>query len=150
MVNPDLMRHIKKLNQRVGRAEVKAPIVQLTGTFVPTYEGATTAGVTTYTTQSGHYWLFGPLCIVRAELNWTAATGTGNVVLGGLPFAASQTVAFAVMTNNVTFPNSGVQGLLSGGDQVARLFSPITNAASPQLTIEAAGIIRYTIVYPVV
>jgi hypothetical protein len=140
---------VNDLMRRVAKLESLSRIPYVKGTFTPTYEGATTAGVTTYTTQSGHWWRVGALVFVRAELIWTAATGTGNVVLGGLPYAAAQTTPFAVMTNNVTFANSGVQGLITATEQVGRLFSPVSNGVSAQLTIEASGTLRYAIVYPV-
>ncbi len=116
--------------------------------FTPTYDGVT-PGVTTYTTQTGSYVRFGRLIIAQASLVWTNATGTGAVRLGGLPFAAAAGTQFAfpVQTTSVTFANGSIQGLLQGGNAVAQLFSPATNAAGTELTVEVAGTLRFTVAY---
>ncbi len=55
--------------------------------FTPTLYGLGTAGVTTYAAQSGEYMKIGKLTIVTGYLVWTAATGTGQMAVGGLPAA---------------------------------------------------------------
>jgi len=114
--------------------------------FTPTYVG-TTPGVTTYTTQEGFYTIANGIVVARATIIWTGATGSGSIRLGGLPFVATYDVAFPVWTQNVTFANGSVQGVLQAGNAVAQLFSPATNAAGTELTVEVAGTIRYCIVY---
>lgn len=59
------------------------------GTFTPTIEGTTTAGVGTYTTQGGRYTKIGDVVNFSIVLAWTAHTGTGNLRVAGLPFTAS-------------------------------------------------------------
>lgn len=61
-------------------------VVQQT-TFTPTLTGGATAGSTTYTTQAGYYSLLGNIVILRFAVVITAATGTGDCRIGGLPFA---------------------------------------------------------------
>ena len=56
------------------------------GTWTPTLYGATTAGTTTYTAQTGNYFRLGSLVFVDARIIWTNATGTGSARCGGLPF----------------------------------------------------------------
>jgi hypothetical protein len=56
------------------------------GTWTPTITGGTAAGTTTYTTQFGQYTRVGNMVFVEATIIITAATGTGNAVIGGLPF----------------------------------------------------------------
>lgn len=56
------------------------------GTFTPTAIGGTTAGTTTYTNQTGYYIRVGNLVTVQASVAGSAATGTGFLTLGGLPF----------------------------------------------------------------
>ena len=56
------------------------------GIFTPTYYGGTTAGVTTYTTQSGSYIKIGKLVFVSIQITFSSATGTGQMKIGGLPF----------------------------------------------------------------
>jgi hypothetical protein len=56
------------------------------GTWTPTYLGLTTAGTTTYGVNKGTYVRVGRLVTVTGVMTWTAATGTGQAALGGLPF----------------------------------------------------------------
>jgi hypothetical protein len=58
------------------------------GTFTPFIYGTTTAGVGTYTTQQGSYTKIGNVVNFKTYLNWTAHTGTGTMVMGGLPFTS--------------------------------------------------------------
>lgn len=54
----------------------------------PTVVGTTVAGVGTYTTQLGYYSKSGRTLQFHIELAWSAHTGTGNMQINGLPFAA--------------------------------------------------------------
>lgn len=130
------------------RAEIEVPYY-VEGTWTPTYDGAT-PGTTTYTTQQGGYIRIGNIVVVTATIIWTAATGTGGVRIP-LPFtpvnSASQNYSAAVYTNGMTFAATGVQAFIAPNVALLRLFSPATNAASTELTVEAAGEIRFTAVY---
>jgi hypothetical protein len=55
------------------------------GVWTPTLDG-TTPGTTTYSSQNGYYSRVGNLVTVIGSVNYTAATGTGNMEIGGLPF----------------------------------------------------------------
>jgi len=61
------------------------------GTFTPTIIGSSTAGVGTYLTQFGKYTRIGNCVFFTIHLSWTAHTGTGNIRVGTLPFAAVAT-----------------------------------------------------------
>ena len=56
------------------------------GTFTPTLLGASTAGSTTYSAQQGYYTRIGNLVYINFAIVISAATGTGNATIGGLPF----------------------------------------------------------------
>ena len=78
------------------------------GTFTPTMTGGTVAGTTTYTAQAGFYRRIGNLVVVQFTVTGTGATGTGNVVFGGLPFTIKNQTNGApqgsvVMANGATF-----------------------------------------------
>jgi hypothetical protein len=64
------------------------------GTFTPTLFGASSAGTTTYTTQIGIYTKIGRQVTVSLNVTATATTGTGELRIGGLPFAASGTYPY--------------------------------------------------------
>jgi hypothetical protein len=65
------------------------PTFQLQSTtFTPEVWGASTSGATTYSTQLGLYTKIGNVVFYQIWLLWTAATGTGNLRIGGLPFTS--------------------------------------------------------------
>jgi hypothetical protein len=80
------------------------------GTWTPTVTGLTTAGSATYTSQAATYTLSGNLVTVQFSVAWSAHTGTGYIVLAGMPYTsnASTAGAFAVF-------NSSVVPLAAGG-----------------------------------
>ena len=63
------------------------------GTFTPTIVGTSTAGVGVYVNQNGRYTKVGRLVTCQIYLNWSAHTGTGDMRIGGLPFATASTSA---------------------------------------------------------
>lgn len=121
-----------------------------TGSYVPTYLGNTTAGVTTYTAQAGQYVRIGRVVIATGTITWTAATGTGNANIS-LPITAVATanlnITGSVATSGVTFANNAPQIFSVPGVAFFNLISPLTNAASPVVQIEAAGTIVFTVTY---
>jgi hypothetical protein len=60
-----------------------------TTSFTPTIIGTGTAGVGTYTLQTGTYSRIGNMVTFCINLGWSAHTGTGNMQVAGLPIAAA-------------------------------------------------------------
>lgn len=116
------------------------------GTYTPTYTGASVAGTTTYSLQTGEYRIIGDVCITWAAIAWTAATGTGNARFS-LPFACTQLGSGGVRIDGVTFANSAPGINLASGDSFFTLLSPITNAGGTTVAMEAAGNIIYTVTF---
>lgn len=107
--------------------------------YTPTYYGATTPGVTTYTTQAGYYQRVGNCVFFSAFVVWTAATGTGEARVS-LPFTpATYFCALAVRSYDVTFAGASPQALVIPGTAAAVFEYPVTNAASVRINVEAAG-----------
>jgi hypothetical protein len=113
--------------------------------FTPTLAGSTLAGVTTYVTQQGAYKRLGDRVDFTLTLQWSAATGTGNPRIGGLPYpsanVANQNFSASIWPTTVTFANGDINVLFSPNVSTLRLFSPLTNAASTELVMEAAGLV---------
>jgi hypothetical protein len=74
-----------------------------TGTIVPTLVGTTAAGVGTYTSQTGKWIRFGNLVYCNLAVSWTAHTGTGNMEITGLPYAAADRAPLSARFSDVTF-----------------------------------------------
>lgn len=85
------------------------------GTFTPTIVGTSTAGVGTYTTQVGRYTKIGNTVHFNATVAITNHTGTGNIMVGALPFTSAN------ITSNTTSMNVSPSNLTYAGQLVARM-----------------------------
>jgi len=59
------------------------------GSFTPEAFGGTSAGTTTYASRLGRYTKIGRQVTVNFNIYYTAMTGTGDLILGNLPFVSS-------------------------------------------------------------
>lgn len=79
-----------------------------TGTWTPTIYGATSNGTTSYTLQTGNYLRSGNLITVSFIVSWYGATGTGEMILDGLPFnSSSLNVGLLALWDGNTTVSSG-------------------------------------------
>ncbi len=69
------------------------------GTWTPTAVGGTTAGTTTYVAQSGRYTKVGNKVTLHFNIEYSATTGTGSLLIGGLPFACGFLTTGSIITN---------------------------------------------------
>jgi hypothetical protein len=74
------------------------------GTFTPAVEGTTTAGTGTYNSRLGRYVKIGKVAFIQIWINMTSHTGTGNMIITGLPFA---TVNVSGINPSVNFSRVG-------------------------------------------
>ena len=119
--------------------------------YTPTYTGTTVAGVTTYTTQEGWYTVTDRMIFVNGLVVWTAASGTGSGLIS-LPTILDTNRARAsgvVRTSAVTFANGSIQVFVSATVTGFTMESPITNGASTNVAVEAAGNVTFSIWYPI-
>lgn len=137
-----LLVRLGKLERRISAVEVIEKLTYTTGTYVPTYLGATTPGTTTYTTQDGFYVRLGALVFFHGRVIWTAATGTGSAIVS-LPFTAQNTTGMrsiaVVYPTNVTFANGSIAAQIAPNTAFFVMNSPATNAAGTAVAVEAAG-----------
>lgn len=121
------------------------------GTFTPVVNGTTTAGSGTYSTQQGTYTKIGDRVCGDITLTWSAHTGTGNIEIGGLPFARK-----AGGSSPVTFYNQGVaftagntlQGVILTGGSVITITQHSGGGAATGVPIDTAATFRLSFSYP--
>jgi len=80
-----------------------------TVTFTPVIEGTSTAGAGTYSEQTGYGTKIGDVMFFTLKITWSAHTGTGNMIVAGLPFTGytgSTDHQFTVRGTNLTFSNN--------------------------------------------
>lgn len=125
--------------------ETQATFLNFT-TFTPTIAGSGTAGTPTYTTQSGSYSRQGQvsgsqLVNFRLRVSWSALAGAvGNLVVGGLPFAAANTddVPVNVVADSLTFAGQ-LAGMINKNTTTISLYSQATGAAVAGVAIDTAA-----------
>jgi hypothetical protein len=66
------------------------------GTWTPVVVGSSTAGTATYVTQVGYYTKIGKNVYITATIDYNSGTGTGNLLVNGLPFTSAATYLFVL------------------------------------------------------
>jgi hypothetical protein len=123
------------------------------GTFTPTYLGETTAGTTTYTRQIGRYTKIGRLVYVMISINITNATGTGNAIIGGLPFATENESSVpstgSILVGDMTFPANTRWVVPTPAQNVTtvRLFSCLDAATFTRVQVDTSFDMYINLVY---
>lgn len=109
-------------------------------TFSPTIAGTTTAGVTTYTTQSGTVKKTDVVVDFRIRVTWSAQTGTGNILVGALPFTSANTddVPVVVTSDSLTFPNQ-LTGMVNKNSTTISIYSQSTGGALAGVAMDTAA-----------
>lgn len=127
------------------------------GTFTPTLVGATTAGTTTYTSQFGYYTRIGNLVFCEGLVSLSAATGTGDATIGGLPFTVKNqsggaTPGSVIFSGTWAWPASITQ--LNAFATINTTTSVIQGSGSTQTATNlqmtnATATVRFTLIYQV-
>lgn len=152
-MDADTARRIQDLEQRLVRLEA-LEVPGAIKAWTPTYYGATTAGVTTYSIQTGLYARVGPWLLLAGRVAWTNATGTGRATIGGLPFAANPATnmifPLALWLNGQTW--SGAAGTvpsfrIDAGFQVINFEFATSNAGVTNIPVETAGDLAFSAIY---
>jgi hypothetical protein len=84
------------------------------GTWTPVVQGTSTAGAATYGERVGKYTKIGNTVNIMCSLSWTAHTGSGDTLIGGLPFTSATYSlngiwASSIYANNMNFGTSATQ-----------------------------------------
>jgi len=127
------------------------------GTWTPTITGASTAGTASYGTQTASYIKIGKLVFVSLYVNWSSATGTGQLQISGLPFAGAGGLYQGLSMSGI----SGVTGSTSGytwfgrinsGESVIKILYLNTATTTPSdgaINVCAAGTLLFTGTYTI-
>lgn len=118
------------------------------GTWTPRIDGTTAAGVGTYSVQAGTYTKIGRAVTAYGLVVWSAHTGTGNMLLAGLPFTAANNPVAGLAAANLTFPGTVALRVTSGGT-TAQFVTFATGAALNSLAIDAAATVQFSVTYEV-
>jgi len=123
------------------------------GTFTPIVYGGSSTGTTTYSSQYGKYTRIGNVVTISAQMDWTSATGTGSMQIGGFPFTSSSTTGInpigTVMMYNIAVPASSIFFSLytNGNNTVANIYANRDNNTWTAVQMDSNAILLYTLTY---
>lgn len=102
-------------------AIVGASFGTASGTFTPVVKGSSTVGTGTYTYQSAMYQNIGLATTFSLNVAWSAHTGTGSILISGLPRNAGFTSSVFTVYGAGLSITSGNQliGVVGNGDTIA-------------------------------
>lgn len=115
-------------------------IVATNGTFTPVIAGSSTAGATTHTTQSGSWKRNVDVLHFRLRVDWSAMTGTGNLLVTGLPVASANTndTPVSITASALTFSGQLV-AMVRANSTTIDLYSIATGAAATAVGVDSAA-----------
>jgi hypothetical protein len=116
------------------------------GTWSPTFTGSSSApSSVTYTVQSGRYTKIGRQCHIEFYLRFTAYSGgSGNAVIGGLPFTAAGAPYTGIpLQENLGFTTTGTYYTLTfqvgAGSSTMFLLKAAPNLSTTSVTLGEVG-----------
>ena len=110
------------------------------GTFTAEIIGTTTAGTGTYSIQKGYYTKVGRTVSFQIDLAWSAHTGTGFMLVSGLPYtsnASAGTTTFTVVADTMTYLNS-LGTILNPGSTTIQLITTLSATSFNLITMDTA------------
>lgn len=137
--------------------EVDAAIASLLsaitpGTFTPTVVGSTVAGTVSYSTQKATYIKVGRGVFVFGRVTWISTTGTGNLLIGGLPFPVETNVGIIypahILPQSVTdYETSSISGSSGSGESTIAIREYSGGGPAVALPLPASGTIDFSMMY---
>lgn len=118
------------------------------GTFTPVITGGTSGGTGTYSLQQGTYTKIGNRVFIQIAITWTAHTGTGDMLITGLPFTCAGGTALAISNSLLTYTSTPTAFVQFGTTQIS-IGQSATNAARTAIAIEAGADLRLAGAYSV-
>jgi len=144
---------------------LKFPATQVTSTNVNTlddYEeadfsstvdlvGISAAGAATWTTRTATYTKVGDIVHVNMTLTWSAHTGTGNMRITGLPFAANASgrLAIPIACDNFTYGSGIPIAFLENSTTQLDLFLQTSGGAASAIAMDTAATLYLNFSYRV-
>lgn len=128
------------------------------GTWVPAVRGGSTAGTASYSAQYGTYTKIGRMVKLNYYVQWTALTGTGSLVVSGLPFSHLQAgspnnydavTPGSMFSNFLTFSNHTIVPYINSPqpNNWMQFYTSATNVAWAAVPVDASGAIIASITY---
>lgn len=126
------------------------------GTFTPIVQGSTTAGTATYSVQSGKYTRIGRTVNFVIYVSYSGGTGTGNLIVTGLPFTnAAGAESYSAVTigriDNIALTANNVMTayVQASSNEIRVSQYPVGGGSADQVPYDAAGTLNFSGTYMV-
>jgi len=124
------------------------------GTFTATVVGSSTPGTASYSGQVAKYTKVGRLVHFEIVLDWSSGTGTGNLLITGMPFTVGSGLTYPGLTvgylANIALTASNVATASMDNTVYIRMFQyPVGGGAVTAVPYDASGTIVLTGSYAV-
>lgn len=119
--------------------------------FTPVVLGSISSGTCSYSTRDGTYVVQDGTCTFTINVTWTGHTGTGNLILRGLPsvLSAAAVTPVTITAGDLTYAGSlGAYVQAGTVDVVPHTF--VSNGAQGLVAVDPAALLRISGVYPIV
>jgi hypothetical protein len=123
------------------------------GSYTPIVYGGSSVGTTTYSSRAGKYTKIGNVVTITATMDWTSATGTGTMIIGGFPFTSTTASNInpigTIMMYNIAVPASSIFFSLytNGGSTIANIYANRDNNTWTAVQMDSNAILLYTLTY---
>jgi len=111
--------------------------------FTPVVSGSTSAGVGTYTAQTGTYTITNNIVYFQLNCEWSAHTGTGDLLISGFPYAAQNSEPAPtgwVWTNGLTITGQATFNLI--GNTTGGPLGAVNNGTYTTVALDTAAALR--------
>jgi hypothetical protein len=119
------------------------------GLWTPSVVGTSTAGTATYSARVGQYTRIGNTVNLSCYLQYTGHTGTGDMTITGLPFAAKNTTngfqACAINVNTLTVTGQVFSSLAPATQTL--VLSAVNNGTPTPLAMDASAGLIFNMTY---
>ena len=123
------------------------------GTWTPAIEGSTTAGTASYAFNGGRYTKVGSTVYIQAYISWSSGTGTGSLLVTGLPFTSENSttniaaMSLSNMDINGTAGNIFMADITGNTSRIRFLQYPTGGGTGTGVNYDAAGNVAITGMY---
>lgn len=124
------------------------------GTYTPTASGSSAAGAGTYAIQVGRYTRIGNKVFVQGYAKWTGHTGTGNLLVTGLPFTSvnvsNSFATFALwMADITTAADAYIEGTVTPNTTQGGLQYITSGSTTTQISMDTVASYIINVAYEV-
>jgi hypothetical protein len=115
------------------------------GTFTPNAEGTGSAGTCTYGARTGRYQRAGNRCAGQINLSWSGHTGTGGLIITGLPLTAANVsghrAACSLWVNGIAYTAGRVlEAEISPNATSIRIYESANSGSTTNLVVPASAV----------